>query len=86
MKSAMLGTNILAVEVTHINGRGLWLLVKGKEYFLPYEDFPWFKDAKVSDILNVKLLHEMHLHWPKLDVDLDIESLNDPGAYPLVAK
>lgn len=86
LKSSTLGTNILAVEVTHLNEHGLWLLVNGMEYFLPHDDFPWFKEAKVADILNVQLLHGRHLHWPKLDVDLAVESLDDLEAYPLVAK
>ena len=86
MKSSTLGTSISAVEVTHISAHGVWLLVKGGEYFLPYEEFPWFKDAKIGDILNVKLLHATHLHWPKLDVDLSLKSLQEPSAYPLVAK
>jgi Protein of unknown function (DUF2442) len=86
MKSSTLGTNTSAVEVTHISAHGVWLMVKGREHFLPYEDFPWFKDAKLGDILDVKLLHDTHLHWPKLDVDLSLKSIQDPGSYPLIAK
>jgi len=86
MKSSTLGTNTLAVEVTHISAHGVWLLVKGREYFLSYDDFPWFKDAKLGDILAVKLLHTTHLYWPKLDVDLSLKSIRDPGSYPLIAK
>ena len=71
------------VEVTHINGHGLWLMVKDREYFLPYEEFPWFRDAKVGDVLNVCLNHGSHLHWPALDVDLCVESLEKPEAFPL---
>jgi hypothetical protein len=83
MTSRPLGTSTSDVEVTHIDGHGLWLYVKGSEYFLPYDDYPWFKDATVRDILNVELLHEQHLHWPSLDVDLSVASLQDPAAYPL---
>jgi hypothetical protein len=72
------------VEVTNIDKHGLWLLVKGGEYFLPYEEYPWFQEATVGDIVDVQLLHEDHLHWPSLDVDLSIESLRNPEAYPLV--
>lgn len=86
MKSSTLGTNTSAVEVTHISAHGVWLMVKGHEHFLSYEDFPWFKDAKLGDILDVNLLHETHLHWPKLDVDLSLKSIQDPGSYPLMAK
>jgi hypothetical protein len=86
MKSSTLGTNTSIVEVTHISAHGVWLMVRGREHFLSYEDFPWFKDAKLGDILDVKLLHETHLHWPKLDVDLSLKSIQDPGSYPLIAK
>ena len=73
-------------QVTDIDSHGIWLLVNGKEHFLPYEDYPWFKDAKVSDILRVQSLHGMHLYWPALDVDLRLESLEKPEQYPLTAK
>ncbi|HUJ09246.1 MAG TPA: DUF2442 domain-containing protein [Verrucomicrobiae bacterium] len=86
MKLSTLGTNTLAVEITHISAHGVWLMVKGREHFLSYEDFPWFKEAKLRDILDVKLLHATHLYWPKLDVDLSLKSVQDPGAYPLIAK
>ncbi len=84
MKSSVLGKNTSKVEVENISPQGIWLFVKGREYFLSYRNHPWFKDAKVSEIHNVKLLNEMHLHWPDLDVDLEIESLRNPKKYPLV--
>jgi len=72
--------------VTNIDSHGLWLFVKEKEYFLPYEDYPWFRDAKVSDIINVQLLRGAHLYWPALDVDLSVESIENPGKFPLIAE
>jgi hypothetical protein len=75
-----------SVEVTNISSQGLWILLSQKEYFLPYKEFPWFKDAKVAQILNLELLHKKHLHWPDLDVDLDIQVLENLEAYPLVYK
>jgi len=86
MSSSVLGAVTSAAEVTNMDRFGLWVLVQEKEYFLPYEQFPWFKDAKIDQILNVQLLHEDHLHWPELDVDLCIESLEQPEKYPLVYK
>jgi hypothetical protein len=80
------GTSTLAVEVTHIDSLGFWLLVEEKEHFLSFEEYPWFKDAKVKDITNVKLLHGFHLYWPQLDVDLEIDSLDNPQNYPLIYK
>lgn len=84
MKSSTPGTNTSDIEVVQISGHGLWLDVRGAEYFLPFDDFPWFRTATVADILNVELLHGDHLHWPALDVDLCMDSLNDPVGYPLV--
>ena len=86
MNSSVLGAVTSAAEVTNMDSFGLWILVQEKEYFLPYEQYPWFKNAKVDQILNVQLLHEDHLHWPELDVDLCIESLEHPENFPLVYK
>jgi hypothetical protein len=62
----------------------VWLLAAGREYFLPYDGFPWFTEATVADILDVRLEHGSHLHWPQLDVDLELESLQNLENYPLV--
>ena len=86
MKSRTLGASTSEAEVTNIDTHGIWVYVHRNEYFLPYSDYPWFKDAKVSDIINVELLHGVHLHWPSLDVDLTVDSLEDQGNYPLVAQ
>ena len=73
-----------AVEVTMINAKGIALYVNGKEYFLPYERCPWFKNAKVSDVLNVSMVDKEEIRWETLDVDLEIESLIYPEKYPLI--
>jgi len=62
---------------------GIWLIIEGKEYFLSYQEYPWFKDARLSEIQSVQLLHGIHLYWPKLDVDLSINNLEYPEKYPL---
>jgi hypothetical protein len=86
MKSEMLGTDTLEVEVSHISQHGIWLLLSDREMFLSYENFPWFKDASVSAVLNVKLPQPHHLYWPDLDVDLAVESIEHSERFPLVAK
>ena len=80
------GKNTSAVEITNVSGHGIWLIVEDRELFLPYEEFPWFKDAPISKILNVKQPFPGHLHWPDLDVDLGIESIERPERFPLKAK
>jgi len=84
MRSSVPGASILPVEVGNIDRFGFWLLVNDKEYFLPYGEFPWFRNATVAQILNVELLHGDHLRWPDLDVDLCLSSLDQPEAFPLI--
>ena len=86
MKSATNGASTSSVEVTNISTHGFWLWVAGSEYFLPFADFPWFKNAKVADILNVDRHANDHLHWPALDVDLTLDMIENPRAYPLIYK
>lgn len=84
MKLDRTGIGTSAVEVTNVSTHGIWILVRGAEYFMDYDDFPWFRTATLVDLFEVQLLNEQHLHWPRLDVDLDLESLKSPQAYPLV--
>lgn len=80
------GRNTSKVEILNISQGGIWLFVQSKEFFLSYENFPWFKNARVSEIYDVKLHHAHHLRWPLLDVDLELESLIYPERYPLKYK
>jgi hypothetical protein len=82
----MHGASASDVEVTHISRHGFWLLAAGKEYFLPYDQFPWFREARLREIQDVELPHASHLHWPALDVDLCQESLENPDAFPLICR
>jgi hypothetical protein len=85
MKSLKRGKNI-SVSVENITPFGIWLLVKEKEYFLSYKNYPYFKDQTLNSIQNVQLLHGYHLYWPDLDVDLEIDNLENPEKYPLKSK
>lgn len=86
MKSGSPGINILAAEVTKISSHGVWLLAEGRELFMSYEEFPWFKDASAAKILNVSEPSPGHYYWPDLDVDLSIESIEHPERFPLEAR
>ena len=85
MKLLKNGKDIL-VSVENITPFGIWLYIKGKEYFLNYKDYPYFKNQTINDIQHVELLHESHLYWPDLDVDLEIDNFENPGKYPLKSK
>lgn len=86
VKSSARGKRTSAVEVLNVSAFGVWILAEEVEYFASYEDFPWFKEAKIGEILSVEMPHTGHLYWPLLDVDLCVESLVSPEKFPLVAK
>lgn len=84
MTSSELGKSTSAVEITNISRHGFWILLDDQEHFLPFESFPWFREARLSEILDVQLLHGFHLHWPRLDVDLELAAVEHPERFPLV--
>ena len=86
MSSQTLGENVFDVEVTDVSAHGVWLLSGDKELFMPYDDFPWFKDAQIGKILNVEEPSPGHLRWPDLDVDVGNETIEHPERFPLKAK
>jgi hypothetical protein len=74
-----------AAEVTNISAHGFWLLLGDEELAVPYAQFPWFKRATIEQVLTVERPSANHLYWPLLDVDLSVESLRDPEAFPLIS-
>lgn len=82
MNSQMLGANTSILEVTHIDSRGFWLYIDGKEHYLPYDQFPWFSKATVSQVSHVERHARDHFSWPDLDVDLTIDMIDHPENYP----
>jgi hypothetical protein len=82
----MHGIATSAAEVTHISRHGFWLLLGDEELLLPFEHFPWFKAATVEQISNVERPSPNHLYWPSLDVDLAVESIRHPEAFPLISR
>ena len=61
MSSEPLGISTSEVEVTNISAHGVCLLTGEEEIFLSYEDFPWFKEASVGKVLNVRETHSRSL-------------------------
>ena len=85
MSSAAPGTITSAVEVTSVSTHGFWLLLPEGEYFVPFAEFPWFREAPIGKLLNVTLSAPHHLYWPDLDIDLAVESILHPERFPLVS-
>jgi len=86
MNSRTLGKSISEAEVTNISSHGVWLISGDEEYFLSYEDFPWFKDVSIGKILNIDEPSPGHFYWPDLDVDVSLEIIKNPASFPLKAK
>lgn len=53
---------------------------------LTTREFPWFQDATIRQITAVERPSPHHLYWPKLDVDLAVDSLEHPERYPLISR
>ena len=86
MRSKPRGKNTSQVEVTNISQHGFWILLQERELFVPFKEFPWFRNATIDSILRVEVPHPCHLYWPDLDVDLAVESIEHPERFPLVSK
>lgn len=86
MLSKQYGANTSAVELTNVSAHGFWLLCSCEEYFLAFEDFPWFRDASIAALSNIEVQGAEHLYWPDLYVDLPLAIIKKPGDYPLESK
>ena len=86
MKSAPRGDDTSHVEVSAISSHGVWLLLGKREVFLPFKEFPWFREAPVAGVLHVERPQPHHLYWPSLDIDLDVKSIQDPKKFRLVSR
>ena len=86
MTSGTLGRSISPPEVTNVSVHGFWLFVGERERFVPFTQFPWFRDASIRAITNVELPSPYHLYWPDLDIDVTVESIEHPERYPLASQ
>ncbi len=78
-------TNTYA-KVLVVTENGMLIALTTGDYFMPYTQFPWFKEAKVSEVMQVVAVGDDALRWDALDVDLEIESIIQPEKYPLIYK
>ena len=81
----MPGTTTSAAEVTNISKHGFWLLLAGEELLVPFDQFPWFRKATIDQVSDVEWPSPDHLYWPGLDIDLSVQSIPNPVAFPLVS-
>ena len=82
----MNGSTTLSAEVTHVSSHCFWLLLGDEELAVPFDEFPWFKQATIEQLSDVERPTENHLRWPQLDIDLSVASIRNPEAFPLVSR
>lgn len=80
----MLGSCTSDIEVSVASSLGFWILLPEEEIFLPYQEFPWFKQATIEQMATIERPATDHLYWSLLDIDLSIESIRHPEIFPLV--
>jgi len=73
-------------SVTNVSLHGFWLALGTEELFVPFAEFPWFKQATIRALSRVERPHPEHLFWPELDIDLAVESIRNPERFPLVSR
>lgn len=83
MSSSTPGAVTSETEVTGISAIGFRLSVDGREYFVPFSDYPAFRRATVAQIYRLEHPAPDQLYWPELDIDIDLKALEDPARFPL---
>jgi len=78
-------TTTLAAEVTHVSKHGFWILLANEELLVPFDQFPWFRQATIEQISDVQWPTTDHLYWPGLDIDISVQSIRNPASFPLVS-
>jgi len=82
----MLGVPTSEIEVSLASNKGFWLLIDEEELFVPFSEFPWFQQASIQAVMTVEKPSSNHLYWPLLDIDLSIDSIRNPSAFPMFYK
>jgi len=70
-------------SVSNICQTGFWLLVNDKEYFVPFDQYPDFKNASIEHIFAVKQLSPTQFYWEDIDCDIELGALEKPDQFPL---
>jgi Protein of unknown function (DUF2442) len=82
----MLGNHTSVVELTNVSKHGFWVLLGDEELHLPFEHFPWFRNATIEQISAIEWPSKTRLYWTMLDIDLSVDSIRHPENFPLVSK
>jgi hypothetical protein len=77
------GKNISVSEVSAIGRDGFWVISHDREFFVPFDNYPVFRQATVEQIYAVEEIGPDQLRWEALDVDIEVAALEHPERFPL---
>lgn len=79
--------NKIRPEILNLTPFGMWILVGKREYYIDYSRYPWFQNATMNELREVETVGlGSGIYWPALDLDVELEALEHPERYPLIAK
>lgn len=72
-----------SAEVVSVSRTAIIVMANGRQYFMSFAEFPWFKKGTLDAIYNLEQPAAHALHWPDLDIDIDLDYFDHPEKYPL---
>jgi hypothetical protein len=78
----MTGIYFSCAEVTSLSPHGFWLQCGEEELYMPFVEFPLFEHATIAQICRVEFVSRNRLYWPDLDLDLTLDAIRNPMAFP----
>ena len=81
----MTAIRLSCAKVTSISQHGFWLQCGDEELYLPFVEFPWFEHATIAQICRVQCPSTSRVYWPDLDLDLTLDAIRFPMAFPHAA-
>ena len=71
-------------EITNISPFGFWILIQDNEFFIDFNQYPMFYNARISEINDFSTDAMGNFHWESLDIDIEKDAIEHPEKYPLV--
>ena len=73
-------------QILNLTPFGMWILVGKKEYYLDHDRYPWFQNASMKELYHLEITGlGSGIYWPELDIDVELEALEYPERFPLIA-
>jgi hypothetical protein len=74
MKTGKPGKVTSTAELSNVSTHGMWLLVDERELYLPFDQFPWFREVPIAQLSRVERPTPDHSRWPSRSTRSTIRS------------